>query len=133
MSETKNYQLTLTDDDQTKFLQWREAINGNSNSNMEKIDTALGEKADHSDDRETVLLASAWSETSPYTQTLIVEGMTATQNGVISIAQNITSEQIEAVCAAEMYISGQADNTLTIMAKGDKPNCDIPVIVILLG
>ena len=44
MSETANYGLQLTDSDQETFLEWREKLNGQNNSNMQKIDKALGEK-----------------------------------------------------------------------------------------
>ena len=133
MSETTNYHLALTDDDQTKFKEWRESINGNSNSNMEKIDTALGEKANLSVAINAVLLMSAWSDDSPYVQTISVEGLNADQNGIITIGQNITTEQLEDVVAADMRISDQADGFLTVTAYGDKPTCDIPVTIILLG
>lgn len=133
MSATKNYDLALTDNDQIKFKEWRESINGNSNSNMEKIDTALGEKANLSVAINAVLLMSAWSDDSPYVQTISVEGLTADQNGIITIGQNITTEQIEDVVAADMRISDQADGSLTITAYGDKPTRDIPVTIILLG
>ncbi|WP_251316641.1 hypothetical protein [Flintibacter muris] len=133
MSATKNYDLALTDNDQTKFKEWRESINGNSNSNMEKIDTALGEKANLSVAINAVLLMSAWSDDSPYVQTISVEGLTADQNGIITIGQNITTEQLEDVVAADMRISDQADGSLTVTAYGDKPTRDIPVTIILLG
>ena len=133
MSATKNYNLVLTDDDQTKFKEWRESINGNSNSNMEKIDTALGEKANLSVAINAVLLMSAWSDDSPYVQTISVEGLTADQNGIITIGQNITTEQLEDVVAADMRISDQTDGSLTVTAYGDKPTRDIPVTIILLG
>lgn len=133
MSETKNYHLALTDDDQTKFKEWRESINGNSNSNMEKIDTALGEKANLSVAINAVLLMSAWSDDSPYVQTISVDGLAAEQNGIITIGQNITTEQLEDVVAADMRITDQADGTLTVTAYGDKPTSDIPVTIILLG
>ena len=133
MSATKNYDLALTDNDQTKFKEWRENINGNSNSNMEKIDTALGEKANLSVAINAVLLMSAWSDDSPYVQTISVEGLTADQNGIITIGQNITTEQLEDVVAADMRISDQADGSLTVTAYGDKPTRDIPVTIILLG
>ena len=133
MSATKNYDLALTDNDQTKFKEWRESINGNSNSNMEKIDTALGEKANLSVAINAVLLMSAWSDDSPYVQTISVEGLTADQNGLITIGQNITTEQLEDVVAADMRISDQADGSLTVTAYGDKPTRDIPVTIILLG
>lgn len=133
MSETKNYQLTLNDDDQMKFYEWRKSINGSSNSNMEKIDTALGEKANLSIAIDTTLLASAWSANAPYSQTVPVEGLAADSNGVISIGRNISSEQVDVVCDAGMRVTDQGEGTLTVTAYGDKPNCDIPVLIILLG
>ena len=133
MSATKNYDLALTDNDQTKFKEWRESINGNSNSNMEKIDTALGEKANLSVAISAVLSMSAWSENAPYSQTISVDGLTEEQNGIITIGQNITTEQLEDVVAADMRISDQADGSLTVTAYGDKPTRDIPVTIILLG
>ena len=133
MSATKNYDLALTDNDQTKFKEWRESINGNSNSNMEKIDTALGEKANLSVAISAVLVMSAWSENAPYSQTISVDGLTEEQNGIITIGQNITTEQIEDVVAADMRITNQTDGSLTVTAYGDKPTRDIPVTIILLG
>ena len=103
MSATKNYDLALTDNDQTKFKEWRESINGNSNSNMEKIDTALGEKANLSVAINAVLLMSAWSDDSPYVQTISVEGLNADQNGIITIGQNITTERLEVVLKEVIY------------------------------
>ena len=76
---------------------------------------------------------SAWSDDSPYVQTISVEGLTADQNGIITIGQNITTEQLEDVVAADMRISDQADGSLTVTAYGDKPTRDIPVTIILLG
>ena len=46
MSETTNYGLYLEDDASAKFQTWRQKMNGSGQSNMVKIDTALGEKAD---------------------------------------------------------------------------------------
>lgn len=133
MTETKNYHLTLTDDDQTYFKDWRESINGNSNSNMEKIDTALGEKANLSIAKNIILSASKWNNVAPYSQTIEVEEVTADINGVISIAQNITSEQLEMVYDAALRISDQADGSITITADGDKPNSDIPLLLLIIG
>ena len=48
MSVTPNYGLTLHSDTSTKFQQFRQDISGETDSNMVKIDTALGEKADKS-------------------------------------------------------------------------------------
>ncbi len=48
MSETINYKLYITDSDSVKFSVWRKKMNGETDSNMVKIDTALGQKADKS-------------------------------------------------------------------------------------
>ena len=134
MAETPNYGLYLEDDASTKFKDWREKMNGSDNSNMVKIDTALGEKAQKSDQITGVLSASAWSGVdSPFTQTLAVAGLTANQNGTISVAQNATIEQRDAARMAMLAVIGQTDGTLTIAADGEMPDIDIPVVVILLG
>ena len=46
MAETTNYKLYLTDSDAIKFLEWREKLCGQTDSNMTKIDAALALKAD---------------------------------------------------------------------------------------
>ena len=102
MSETPNYGLYLEDDASTRFQEWREKINGTENSNMVKIDTALGTMAQKSGKVTGTLLASAWSGIdSPFTQTLAVDGLGADQNGNISVAQNATIEQRDAARRAK--------------------------------
>lgn len=134
MSETKNYHLYLTGDSNTRFLDWRNAMNGPTDSNMEKIDTALSEKADSSRAIVITLQASRWApEGSVSMQELTIEGLTAEQNGVIGAAQNLTEEQMDSVRAAGLYISEQRDGSLTIASDGEVPSCDIPVVLILLG
>lgn len=134
MATTPNYNLFITDDANTKFIDWRRELSGVSDSNMTKIDTALGEKAQKSELITGVLSASAWSGVdSPYTQVLAVTGLTADQNGTISVAQNATIEQREAARMAMLAVIGQSEGTLTIAADGEIPDIDIPVVVILLG
>lgn len=134
MSETPNYGLYLEDDASTRFQEWREKINGTENSNMVKIDTALGTMAQKSGKVVGTLLASAWSGIdSPFTQTLAVEGLDADQNGNISVAQNATIEQRDAARMAMLSVIGQSEGQLIISADGEMPEVDIPVVVILLG
>lgn len=134
MSETENYGLYLTDDSTEKFLPWREKMNGTGNSNMRKIDQALGAKADRSVAVSAVLLASAWEGVdSPFTQELAVEGLAAEQNGTISVAQGATAEQREIARDAMLAVLGQADGKLIIAADGELPEQDIPVSIILFG
>lgn len=134
MGETNNYKLHLTDNSAEKFLDWREKMNGTENSNMIKIDNALGEKANSSVAISTTLLASAWTGVNaPFTQELSVEGLTASQNGVIDIAHDATAVQREIAREAMLSVIGQSNGTLTIAADGEMPEFDIPVYIILLG
>lgn len=138
MSETTNYHLYLTDDSSTKFLDWRNKMNGTEDSNMIKIDNALadmqGNKAALSQAIAKTLYASQWvASGSVCTQDITIDGLTAEQNGVIGTAQNLTELQIETVRAAGLYISNQGDGFLTIASDGETPTCDIPVVIILLG
>lgn len=134
MNETTNYKLHLTEDSTEKFQEWREKMNGTTDSNMIKIDNALGEKANSSVAIYTTLLASAWvGVNAPFTQELSVEGLTASQNGVIDVAHDATATQREIAREAMLSVVGQADGTLTIAADGEMPEFDIPVYIILLG
>ena len=72
MNETTNYKLHLTSDNTEKFLGWSEKMNGTEDSNMIKIDNALGEKANSSVAIYTTLLASAWAGVNaPFTQEVV--------------------------------------------------------------
>ena len=134
MSRTTNIDLELTDDATTNFKNWREAINGVNNSNMVKIDTAVGGKADSSSQVEATLLASAWAGVdSPFTQTLTITGLKAAQNGTIAVAQSATAAQREAAREALLSLTGQRNGELDVVADGEMPEVDIPVVVTLLG
>ena len=134
MSETTNYKLYLCDDDTKKFKEWREEMNGTGNSNMKKIDAALSQKADHSTSIDAVLLADSWrGSASPFTQVLEINGLTASHNGVISVAHGATIEQRDAVREAMLAITGQESGKLTVSADGELPSIDIPVSIILFN
>lgn len=132
MSETTNYGLYLTDDSSEKFMDWRNRMNGTSDSNMIKIDTALG--ALKSVAIHTILPASAWKGVdAPFTQELSVDGLTETQNGTISVAHNATADQREIAREAMLSVIGQENGKLIIAADGEMPEFDIPVYIILFG
>lgn len=133
-SQTTNYGLYLEDDSSVKFQNWRRQMNGEDDSNMVKIDAALGEKANKSVPFTGTLLASAWAGVdAPFTQELSVEGLGENQNGTISVAHSATVEQREMARLAMLSIVGQSEGSLTIVADGEMPDIDIPVVVILLG
>ena len=134
MGETTNYQLYVTDDDTTNFKDWREKLNGTTDSNMAKIDSALAEKAERSSFVSETLLANGWiGEAAPFQQTIAIDGLTAQHNGSASVAAGATPEELEAAQKAALRVSGQADGALTITADGVKPVIDIPIVVILIG
>lgn len=135
MSETANYGLHLTDDSSETFRDWRTKMNGTGpDSNMQKIDKALGGKADSSAAVSATLLASAWvGMDAPFTQELTVAGLTATQNGSISVAHSATAEQREIARGAMLAVIGQSAGKLIIAADGELPEKNIPVTVILFG
>ena len=134
MSETTNYGLYIESGNTAKFADWREKMNGEGDSNMVKIDTALSQKANNSQAVTTTLLASAWvGVDAPFTQELSVAGLSALQNGSISVAHNATAEQREIAREAMLSVIGQEDGKLIIAADGEMPEFDIPVYIILLG
>lgn len=134
MSETTNYHLHLTDNPNERFYDWREAMNGLTDSNMIKIDTALGEKAEASVQVNGTLTAIGWSEVNGvYQQTISVTGLSATQNGSIGVADTASAAQREAARNASLIIIDQSAGSLTIAVEEDVPQVDIPVTIILLG
>ena len=91
---TTNYGLILEDDASTKFKDWREAINGATNSNFIEVDRILAEKGNKSASVECTLVASSWvGVDAPFTQELVVTGLGSVQNGNILslIAQLLSS------------------------------------------
>lgn len=75
------------------------------------------------------LRADAWQNSQ---QKLLVDGLTATQNGVIGVTHNITDEQLLACANGGLYVCDQGEGYLMIALSGDTPPYDIPVVVILL-
>jgi len=80
--------------------------------------------------KNITLTAAGWSGGQ---QTVSVSGVTADTNGIVGLPQNYTVAQYEAVIAAGILVSGQAEGTVTFAVNGDVPQIDIPVVVILFG
>lgn len=134
MGKTTNYGLYVENDAKTKFKDWREKMAGEGiDSNMELIDRILGEKANNNKVYELVLSAAEWSGTYPYTQTVAVEDLMAEDSGVIGLAPGLSTMQSEVAAEALLSIQAQEDGALTIQASGDKPTCNIPIVLIIFG
>ena len=99
--------------------------------------TTATKGTDYAGTSETVtatLLASNWTGSSvPYTYTLAVTGVTANSNQELLPALTITEEQLTALQAANIQDGGQAANSVTLTAFGDKPTIDLPIRVIVRG
>lgn len=99
--------------------------------------SAAAKGTDYAGASETVtatLLAASWTGSSaPYTYTLAVTGVTANSNQELLPALTITSEQLTALQAANIQDGGQAANSVTLTAFGDKPTIDLPIRVIVRG
>lgn len=99
--------------------------------------TAAIKGTDYAGASETVtatLLAANWTgDAAPYSYTLTVSGVTATSNQEVLPALNITVEQLEALQSANIQDGGQAANTMTLKAYGDKPTINLPIRIILRG
>ena len=77
---------------------------------------------------EKVLTVASWTGN---TQKIFISGMTADQNGIVGLSQNITTEEREAAEKASLYVCGQSEGSITVAVGRDKPTCDIPITVIL--
>lgn len=109
-------------------------MSGENDSNMQKIDAALGQKADSSVSASKVLSASGWlGAASPFTQNISIDGVTEQKNGTIQVSHEATLEQREIARCAMLSVVGQGDGFITIAADGDLPEKDIPVTIILFG
>ena len=76
------------------------------------------------------LAAADWTgETSPYTQTVAVTGVSADSILEVGISDTATDEQYEQACDAQLRATAAGSGSVTIKAYGDKPTAAIPVLV----
>ena len=88
------------------------------------------ESCEPSETVNVTLLANAWVNGQ---QTLSVSAVMADQNGYVTLPQAFSDAQYDAVVAAEMFVTAQADGSITISCRGDTPQIDIPILITLLG
>lgn len=95
----------------------------------EKVDNLPGVSGEISRSVDVTLTVAGWENNR---QVVEIEGLTANQNGVVGLSQDISTAERETVASAELYICGQADGSFTVAYGGDKPTYDIPITLILL-
>lgn len=76
--------------------------------------------------------SNLWSSSSPYTATVSVSGVTASNNILVGIGSGATSTQYEAFADGQIICSAQGSGTITLKAFGDKPSVAIPISVLIL-
>ena len=74
-------------------------------------------------------LSTSWSGSGPYTQAVTVNGIIANSTGVIGVSQSATQAQWQAANYAQLRITAQGANTITITAYGVKPTVAIPCVI----
>lgn len=80
------------------------------------------------------LTAANWTEVDGRpTQTITVEGMNASTNGLINLPSGVTEDQVNAIAEAQIIISSQTDNTCTLTCLGTQPTIDVPIEIYVFG
>lgn len=79
----------------------------------------------------TAQLSTEWTGTeAPYSQVITVSGVSAGSVVDIDVASTVTAEQLDAYINAKIVDGGQAENSITLKAFGDKPEVAIPVKIV---
>lgn len=75
--------------------------------------------------------ASEWDDNE---QTVTVAGITPTTKGIVSLSMNANEDEREACRKAMLFVTGQDDDSITVVADGEVPtDYDIPLTILILG
>lgn len=134
-------------DSNAEFDAWMEELHAildgdavsNIMSEIEKNSTAiqdvvkeLEKKPDAPTIVQVTITAAGWTgEDVPYENTVTVEGVTTESIVEVALQACPTEEQVTACAGAMLVDGGQADGSITLRAMGEKPEIDIPIIVII--
>lgn len=79
---------------------------------------------------QAILSASGWVDTG---QTIAIDGLPASANGIVGLAPSANAQQVKAACLAGLLLTSQNENSLTITAFGIVPEVDIPIQILIAG
>lgn len=75
------------------------------------------------------LSANNWS--SSKTQDILSDYITETNNGIVTFASNMTSDQLVAGSKAQIRLYGQHNGSIVVICDGDIPTIDLPLSLIV--
>lgn len=82
--------------------------------------------------KTTSTIGTTWDgDSAPYTQSISVTGVTATNVIEISLPTNATADQVEAYNSLVLQDGGQSTDTITLRAFGEKNTITIPINIII--
>ena len=99
----------------------------------DEVRTHIGAAAKPVTKQYTLTVAGWAGDVAPYTQTIAIEGATATSVVFVEYAVPLSEEQRTACEDGEIEVSSKTDTTVTIMAKGTKPAVDVPIVAVILN
>lgn len=77
-------------------------------------------------------VSTEWAgDKAPYTNTISVDGVTASNIIDVGLASFASDDQVKATTEASICKVTQADGSITLYAYGSKPSIDIPVTVVI--
>ncbi|MCM1218137.1 MAG: hypothetical protein NC548_26930 [Lachnospiraceae bacterium] len=80
----------------------------------------------------TATLTTNWAGAeAPYSQTVTVRGVAANSIVDIDVVGSVTAEQLDAFINAKIVDGGQAANSITLKAFGDRPEIEIPIKIVV--
>jgi hypothetical protein len=119
---------------------WRKMWNSANDGSGSGLDADLLDGMDSSafskksTSTNITLLTATWSGSSaPYSYTVTVTGVTATNNIELVPQSSLTTAQATALANAQILTGTQTTNSITMKAYGTKPSIDLPITVIIRG
>ena len=118
----------------TSINQKIENLNTTVNNKIKEIDDTMRTVVTKSKKVSTNLPASGWvgsDRNPPFSITISVSGVTATNNVEVLLPGTASLEQVEAWCDAGIVHGTQSNGSITLKGYNWKPEIDIPVEIII--
>lgn len=119
---------TLTDLGITSSVDEINYVNGVTSSIQAQLDNKTGKSTSST----TTLISTSWTGSSaPYSYTVTLSGVTATNMIEILPQTSITSDQVKALADAMLVGGTQENGSFILFAFGTKPSVDLPLSIVV--